>query len=45
MAMRKGEMYHCEHCGCEIAVTRGPEEGKGGSAPPRCCCGMEMVKS
>ncbi|HUF90367.1 MAG TPA: hypothetical protein VMR66_10375 [Gemmatimonadota bacterium] len=42
MALQKGETYGCDHCGCEIEVTRGPQPGAGGNQNPRCCCGEEM---
>lgn len=46
MALEKGERYGCPdaECGCEIEVTKGAAEGKGGDQNPRCCCGKEMRK-
>lgn len=46
MALQEGERYQCpnEYCGCVIEVVRGANPGQGGDQPPRCCCGMEMVK-
>ena len=46
MALKQGETYKCPNpdCGCEIQVTKGAKNGKGGDKPPRCCCGMNMQK-
>lgn len=41
MAMQQGEKYACQHCGCEVQVTRGANEN-GGNQNPQCCCGREM---
>jgi hypothetical protein len=42
--MRTGETYRCTdaQCRCEIQVLRG-SESRDGTAPPRCCCGREMI--
>lgn len=46
MSFKEGERYDCPdpECGCEILVTRGAAEGKGGDQNPRCCCGKEMQR-
>lgn len=46
MALKKGEIYRCpdSECGCEITVTKGAAQGKGGNLNPRCCCGKEMTR-
>lgn len=46
MALQKGEVYQCpdRDCGCEITVTGGAAEGKGGTQNPRCCYGKEMKR-
>jgi hypothetical protein len=44
MAFKEGETYRCPdpECACEIRVTKGAAQGKGGNFAPRCCCGKEM---
>jgi hypothetical protein len=44
--MQSGDRYRCPDpaCGCEMEVTRAPQEGMQGMSEPICTCGSTMEK-
>ncbi len=45
--LREGNRYRCpiKECGCEIVVVKGSENCPTlDPQPPKCCCGISMVK-
>lgn len=43
-AMRPGDTFVADECGCSFTVESGPNDTSMVKQAPRCCCGHEMRK-
>ncbi|MCA9848169.1 MAG: hypothetical protein KC461_04000 [Dehalococcoidia bacterium] len=43
--MQQGQKFECGKCGCQIEVTRGPNQQRAGDDHPQCGCGEQMSVS
>ncbi len=42
--MRPGDTFVARECGCAVTAITGPTDVAMAIAPPKCCCGHDMIK-